>query len=143
MSETSRDNYARSDSSAHPVVALCRALVASTKFEFAILGVIVVNAVVLGVETYYSPHSDAPEVLDLINDACLWIFVAELCVRLIACFPRPQHAFRDLRLSPDIAGNPIGLAAWPGHQPRQQVSHPRHRHAVIHVQPIERVLRHP
>jgi voltage-gated sodium channel len=90
VSETSRDNEA-----AHPVVALCRALVASTKFELAILGVIVINAIVLGAETYYSPPSGAPEVLDLINDACLWIFVAELCVRLIACFPRPQHAFRD------------------------------------------------
>lgn len=77
------------------MVALCRTLVASAKFEIVILGVILVNAIVLGAETYYSTPSDATRTLDLVNDVILWIFVAELCVRLIACYPRPQHAFRD------------------------------------------------
>jgi len=95
VSETVREGDASGQPRPNPVVALCRRLVSSTKFDLAIIGVILVNAIVLGAETYYSSSSDATRTLDLINDACLWIFVAELCVRLISCYPSPQHAFRD------------------------------------------------
>ena len=77
------------------MVALCRALVGSRKFEFAIMGVILINAIALGVETYFSSESSATRTLDLINGACLAIYVLELGARLIACFPSPQRAFRD------------------------------------------------
>jgi voltage-gated sodium channel len=95
VSETSKEDDAPERPGPHPVVAFCRALVGSAKFDVAIMGVILVNAVVLGVGTYYAPGSDEMRTLDLINDVCLWIFVAELSARLIACFPRPAEAFRD------------------------------------------------
>lgn len=77
------------------MVSLCRALVGSRKFEFAIMGVILINAIALGVETYYQADSSTARTLDLINGICLGIYVLELSARLIACFPSPQHAFRD------------------------------------------------
>jgi len=77
------------------VVALCRSLVASRRFDFAIMGVILVNAIALGAETYVSPGSSEARTLDVINAVCLGIYVLELSARLIACFPRPQEAFRD------------------------------------------------
>lgn len=83
------------NSTPNPLVAFCRALVASSKFEIAIMGVILINAVTLGAETYYTSDSSVTETLDLINGICLGIYVVELSARLIACFPRPQQAFRD------------------------------------------------
>jgi voltage-gated sodium channel len=77
------------------VVALCRSLVASRSFDFAIMGVILINAIALGAETYVSSDSSAARTLDVINGVCLGIYVLELSARLIACWPRPQHAFRD------------------------------------------------
>ena len=86
---------ATTDPSRNPIVSFCRALVASSKFDIAIMGVILINAVALGVETYYTGDSSATRTLDLINGICLGIYVFELSARLIACFPRPQRAFRD------------------------------------------------
>ena len=59
------------------------------------MGVILVNAIALGAETYVSPGSSEARTLDVINAVCLGIYVLELSARLIACFPRPQEAFRD------------------------------------------------
>ena len=72
-----------------------RALISAPGFDLAIMGVILVNAVALGVETYYPPDSSTAEAIDLINGVCLAIYVLELSARLIACFPNPLHAFRD------------------------------------------------
>ena len=57
MSEESEEDGVRTDPGVNPVVALCRALVGSRKFDLAIMGVILINAISLGVETYYSPDS--------------------------------------------------------------------------------------
>jgi voltage-gated sodium channel len=77
------------------VVAFCRSLVASRSFDFAIMGVILINAIALGAETYVADDSSAAGTLDVINGVCLAIYVLELSARLIACWPRPQRAFRD------------------------------------------------
>ena len=95
MSSESREEGAREGSSSSPVVVLCRRLVGSRKFDLAIMGVILVNAIALGVETYYASDSSAARTLDVINAVCLGIYVLELSARLVACFPSPQHAFRD------------------------------------------------
>lgn len=95
MSEMTRDDGVPRDPSGNRLVAFCRALVASRRFDLAIMGVILINAVALGVETYYSPESSAARTLGLINGICLSIYVLELSARLIARFPSPQHAFRD------------------------------------------------
>ena len=95
MSDRDIENDAPEGPGAPSVVRACRALVASPKFDLAIMGVILVNAIVLGAETYYSSPSAATRTLDLINDVCLWVFVAELSVRLVSFWPSPHHAFRD------------------------------------------------
>ncbi|MCK9249733.1 MAG: ion transporter [Solirubrobacteraceae bacterium] len=65
------------------IVARCRALAGSARFDAAILVVIVVNAVVLGLETYPSVADDAGDTLSRINDVFLGIFVVELLIRMV------------------------------------------------------------
>jgi voltage-gated sodium channel len=77
------------------VVALARRVVASPRFDAAILGVILLNAVVLGLETYDGAERDLGGVLDVLDTVCLTIFVVELALRLTACWPSPGSFFRS------------------------------------------------
>ncbi|HEX2303054.1 MAG TPA: ion transporter [Gaiella sp.] len=70
-------------------------VVAAHWFTTAILGVIVVNAVVLGLETYSWIEERYGETLDLVNDICFVIFVVELVLRIGAYGRRPWLFFRD------------------------------------------------
>jgi voltage-gated sodium channel len=70
-------------------------VVAAHWFTTAILGVIVVNAVVLGLETYSWIEERYGETLDLVNDICFVIFVVELGLRIGAYGRRPWLFFRD------------------------------------------------
>jgi voltage-gated sodium channel len=54
-----------------------------------------VNAVVLGLHTYESIDERWGRALDLVNGACLAIFIVELCIRIAAYWPRPLTFFRD------------------------------------------------
>jgi voltage-gated sodium channel len=74
-----------------PVVRLCATLADSTAFNLAIFGVIVANAVVLGIETYVE---DA-DVLTTLDHVFLGIFVVELAIRITAHGSRPQDFFRS------------------------------------------------
>ncbi|MGE4428557.1 MAG: ion transporter, partial [Solirubrobacteraceae bacterium] len=65
------------------IVTRCRALAGSARFDAAILVVIVVNAVVLGLETYPSVADDAGATLSRLNDVFLGIFVVELLIRMV------------------------------------------------------------
>jgi voltage-gated sodium channel len=67
----------------------------STRFQALIFGVIVVNAIVLGLETYSSLDREAGSLLSGLNDACLGVFVVELAIRITAYGSRPQDFFRD------------------------------------------------
>jgi voltage-gated sodium channel len=73
----------------------CARLAGSTPFDMVIFGVIVANAIVLGLETYDGVDRDAGGVLDAINDVFLAVFVAELAVRIAAHGRRPQDFFRS------------------------------------------------
>ncbi len=59
------------------------------------LGVITLNAVVLGAETYESVDRDYGATLHTLNDVFLGIFVVELLVRMTATLPRPSQFFRS------------------------------------------------
>ena len=74
--------------------ALAR-LVDSPLFGAAVLLVIVANAVVLGLQTYEGLTREHGGLLDLLNDAFLAIFVAELALRIASYGRRPQDFFRD------------------------------------------------
>ena len=74
-----------------PVRERLRRLVEHQWFQRTVLGVIIANAAILGLETSIL---DGPvdEVLQVIDDVMLWFFVAEISLRLVAHGPR---FFRD------------------------------------------------
>jgi voltage-gated sodium channel len=70
-------------------------LVESDAFTYFIAGVILLNAAVLGLETYDGIDRDAGAALDLANDVFLAIFVVELLLRFASYGSRPQDFFRS------------------------------------------------
>jgi voltage-gated sodium channel len=73
----------------------CARIVASAWFDFLIFGVIIANAVVLGLDTYDSIRRDAGGLLHTLNDVFLGVFVVELAIRLGAYGRRPQDFFKS------------------------------------------------
>jgi voltage-gated sodium channel len=67
----------------------------SRRFQGFIFGVIVFNAIVLGLETYGGIDAEVGGLLTVLNDVCLGIFVVELGIRITAYGKRPQDFFRD------------------------------------------------
>jgi voltage-gated sodium channel len=57
------------------------------------LGVITLNAIVLGAETYDGVEDRYGDVLHVLNDVFLGAFVVELAIRIVACWPRPSRFF--------------------------------------------------
>jgi voltage-gated sodium channel len=70
-------------------------VVDSPAFAAFVLGVIVANAVVLGLQTYDDVVEEYGGLLDLLNDVFLAFFVAELALRIASYGRRPQSFFRD------------------------------------------------
>ena len=83
------------EDSRSPIVRLCARLADSSAFNIFIFVVILANAVVLGLETYDGVVREAGELLRVLNDVFLGIFVVELCIRLIGFGSRPQDFFRS------------------------------------------------
>jgi len=75
--------------------ARCARIAESSAFNFVIFGVIVANAVVLGLETYNSVDRKAGGTLETLNDVFLGVFVIELVIRLAAFGSRPQGFFKS------------------------------------------------
>ena len=73
----------------------CERIVASKWFDLVIFGVIVANAVVLGLDTYESVDREAGGLLRTLNDVFLGIFVVELAIRIGAYGRRPQDFFKS------------------------------------------------
>jgi voltage-gated sodium channel len=73
----------------------CRTLADSTRFQNAIFAVIAFNAVVLGFDTYDGIRDDVGDLLTILNDACLGVFVVELAIRIVAYGRRPQDFFKE------------------------------------------------
>jgi voltage-gated sodium channel len=73
----------------------CERIVASKWFDLVIFGVIVANAVVLGLDTYESLDREAGGLLLTLNDVFLGIFVVELAIRIGAYGRRPQDFFKS------------------------------------------------
>ena len=71
-----------------------RLIADSKRFQAFIMGVIVANAVTLGLGTYdFSPGVDS--LLTTLDEVFLGIFVVELVIRITAFGRRPQDFFRD------------------------------------------------
>jgi len=76
------------------VVRACARLAESKRFDLAIFAVILLNAVVLGLETYDGVERDLGAALGVVDAVFLSIFVLELAIRIVAYGRRPQDFFR-------------------------------------------------
>lgn len=70
-------------------------IVDSNAFQVVISGVIILNAIVLGLETYVAEDSPTFTVLMRLNDAFYIVFLIELITRMVSYFPRPLNFFRS------------------------------------------------
>jgi len=77
------------------MVSLARRIAEDTRFSAFIIGVILVNAVLVGLETSDEVLAGFGGTLELINALIIAIFIFEISVRLIAYWPRPLAFFRD------------------------------------------------
>jgi voltage-gated sodium channel len=77
------------------VVRACRRIASSARFDALMLGVITLNAIVLGAETYDGVEDRYGDVLHLLNGVFLGAFVVELAIRIVACWPRPVDFFKS------------------------------------------------
>ncbi len=76
-------------------VAAISRLVHSKWFEGFIFTVIVLNAIVLGLETYDSIETSYGDVLSRLNEVFLGIFVVEILLRISAYGSKPWNYFRS------------------------------------------------
>ena len=76
------------------MITFCRRIAANALFHDAIIGVIIVNAVILGLETSAQVMRYAGGWLLALNWIVQAIFVFEIAVRLLAHWPRPAAFFR-------------------------------------------------
>jgi hypothetical protein len=77
------------------LVTACRSLAESNRFQNFVMGVIVLTAVLMGLETSASVQAAHGPVLHMLNIVIQAIFVCELSVRLLAHGPRWGTFFRD------------------------------------------------
>jgi voltage-gated sodium channel len=73
----------------------CERVSGSNAFQNAIVGVILLNAVVLGLQTYPNVDADYGHTLHVLNDVFLGVFVVELLMRIAAFGKRPQDFFKS------------------------------------------------
>lgn len=77
------------------VVEVCRRVAGSTRFQTFILAVIVLNAVVIGLETSARLRVSLGYWTDAFNIIAQVIFTIEIAIRLTAHSPRPLRFFRS------------------------------------------------
>lgn len=70
-------------------------LVDSDPFNLVIAGVIIFNAIVLGLETFPAVMESYGGTLSLLNNVCYGVFVVELILRFASYGRRPQDFFRN------------------------------------------------
>ena len=77
------------------MVDLARRIADNPRFQHFILGVIVVGAIVIGVETSPTLAGRYRAVIVAVEILIQTIFVAEMAIRLLACWPKPALFFRS------------------------------------------------
>jgi voltage-gated sodium channel len=82
------------------LASVAGAIVASRSFDFAITGVILLQAIVLALEATPalfadSEATDAAAIFGIVHNVVVVVFIIEAGIRLAAFYPRPQNYFRD------------------------------------------------
>ena len=73
----------------------CSALARDRKFHFGTLTLIVLNGLLMGLETVPEVMARAGETLLLVNGVIQGLFVLEITIRILAFWPSPLRFFRD------------------------------------------------
>ncbi len=73
----------------------CRRIVEAPWFSRFIIGVIVFAGILVGIETSPSLVTRHGVLIDLLNNAVLFIFVVEIILKIAAASPRPWRFFHD------------------------------------------------
>ncbi len=77
------------------LVKISAGLVNSQWFEYFIIAVIIVNGIILGLETSSTVSRLYGDLLYLGNDIALGVFIVEAALKMLAFWPRPHRYFRD------------------------------------------------
>ena len=77
------------------MIKLCQRIAESALFQNFITGVILFAGALVGIETYHAVHASYEPVLHVLDQMVLWIFVAEIVIKMIAELPRPWRYFYD------------------------------------------------
>ena len=77
------------------VVNLASQLVNSQWFEYSIIAVIILNGILLGLETSSALNEQYGHWMRMGNEAALWVFIAEAALKMLAQWPRSWRYFRD------------------------------------------------
>jgi voltage-gated sodium channel len=77
------------------VTGSARRIAESRHFQNLTLAVILLTAIVVGLETYAHLAERHGALFDAVDTAVQVFFVAEILVRLLACWPRPHRFFAD------------------------------------------------
>jgi voltage-gated sodium channel len=77
------------------LAAVCLRIAESPRFQAAIIAAIVLNALVIGLETYDSIADEYGTLLHTLNDVFLGVFSVEVLIRIAAHGRRPLHFFRS------------------------------------------------
>ena len=70
-------------------------IVSSSWFSHFITGVIVANAIVIGLDTSKDLHADYADLFEWANSLCLLVFIVEALLKLLALAPRSHRYFLD------------------------------------------------
>jgi voltage-gated sodium channel len=99
---SSRSLPGRFPGSTNSLVRFAQAVVANKAFDWAITGVILLQAIALALEATPELHSLGREVelletqiFILTHNIVIGVFIIEAALRLTACYPRPQSYFKD------------------------------------------------
>ena len=74
---------------------IAQRIVDSPWFQHAVTAIIVLNAVVIGLDTSRDLTALYGAQFDALNKAFLWVFILEAIVKMAACYPRVHNYFRD------------------------------------------------
>ncbi|MFM9127201.1 MAG: ion transporter [Solirubrobacterales bacterium] len=77
------------------VIDKCRSIIDSERFQFFIIGVIIVNAISLGLSTFSGVEDSIGPTLVLIDGICLAIYVVELLIRIVSYGRHPLDFFKS------------------------------------------------
>ena len=79
----------------HRIVDFAGRLVNAAWFEYFIIAVIIVNGIILGLETSGTVDRLYGDWLRLGNEVALWVFIVEAALKLLAQWPRSWRYFKD------------------------------------------------